>query len=273
MVSLTQIVAEILDQFFTLKAMRRRESLPDVLERAKEIQMQLKDWFSNLPPSLSVDETKPRRLSSVGYLHLAYYTAEITLHRAILRSHSLPNPNTDLALITRRAACTRFTSALDFVKRLKQEHLQSFWYFSSSISLAIVGIFATVLAVTAVEPEERESYIALLAEYRWILRISNTGADFMKYAVGLLDSKSQLLEEQMDASASAALRQQTEAREIAEENISPSFGDSAYLTSPEAGSWIERTAFTPQHLDFVQGFDDLNTYDMEGFFGFDSVGQ
>src|ERR1051325_3746135 len=87
MVSLTQIVAEIMDEFFTLKAARRQESLPEVLERAKAIQLKLRDWFSNLSSSLSVDETKPRRLSSVGYLHLAYYTAEITLHRAILRSH------------------------------------------------------------------------------------------------------------------------------------------------------------------------------------------
>lgn len=196
MVSLTQIVAEILDQFFTLKSVRRKEKLPGVLERAKPIQARLEDWFSSLPKILSVDEIKPRRLSS-GYLHLAYHTAEITLHRAIIRSHTIPNPNSDLILTTRHAAGTRFIKALDFVQRLRQEHLQSFWHFSSSISLAIIGIFAGVLAVTSADSDERESYVSMLAEYRWILRVSNSGTSVVKYAVGVLDKTSQLLEQQM----------------------------------------------------------------------------
>ena len=39
-----------------------------------------------------------------------------------------------------------------------------------------------------------KSYVARLAEYRWTLRISSTGADFMGYAVGVLDAAAQLLE-------------------------------------------------------------------------------
>lgn len=271
MVSLTQIVADIIDQFFTLRAIRRNEHLPAVLERAKAVQIRLKDWFSNLPPSLSVDDTKPRRLSSVGYLHLAYYTAEITLHRAILRSHASPNPNTDVVLITRQAASTRITSALNFVKRLKQEHLQSFWYFSSSISLAIVGIFAGVLAVTSLDREERKSYISLLAEYRWILRISSTGADFMRYGVGLLDTNNHLLEQQVDAASSATSRQATEVKGNPQDyEISPSSGYS--VMSPEHGDWIERSAFDPTSVDYGSGLNDLNAYDIEGFFAFDNTG-
>ena len=269
MVSLTQIVAEILDEFFTLRATRRQESLPEVLERAKVIQLKLKDWFSNLPSSLSVDETKPRRLSSVGYLHLAYYTAEITLHRAILRSHGQPNLNAELVLITRQAAATRFTSALDFVKRLKQEHLQSFWYFSSSISFAIIGIFAGVLAVTSPNQEERESYISLLAEYRWILRISNTGAHFMRYAVGLLDTNSHLLKQQIDMATSAESQQQTDTQYSPEETeISPSFGDS--VMSSEVGDWIEGTILDSQHLDYGPELKTLSGYGMDSFFSFDN---
>lgn len=205
MVTLSEIVAEILDRFFTLKALRRQDSTQEVLERAKPLQLKLRAWHANLPPVLSVEETVPRKLSSVGYLHLAYYTAEITLHRVILRTHRLRvtaalNPPVDLRVITRRAAGTRFTTALDFVKRLKAEHLQSFWYFSSSLSLAIIGLFAGILCATsydsAGELEEREAYMSKLAEYRWILRINATSADFMKYAVSVLDARSQLLEQQ-----------------------------------------------------------------------------
>lgn len=227
--------------------------------------MKLKDWYSNLPSSLSVDETKPRRLSSVGYLHLAYYTAEVTLHRAILRSHSLPNPRADLVLITRHAAGMRFSSALNFVKRLKQEHLQSFWYFSSSISLAIIGVFAGVLAVTSMNQEERESYVSLLAEYRWILRISNTGADFMRYAVGLLDTNNQLLEQQIDAATCVESRPQTEAQESAGDEISPSFDDSEGF--PDVGDWVEKIGYEPHHPDYAS----LNSYDIAGFFEFGGV--
>jgi hypothetical protein len=205
MVSLTEIVTEILSRFFTLKAVRRQLNIQQVLEIAKPLQMRLRAWHSSLPAILSIDETVARKLSSVGYLHLAYYAAEITLHRAILRSHSVPYPGTDLFHITRRAASTRFTSALDFVKRLKPEHLQSFWYFSSSLSLAIIGVFAGILCATSRTDDQsgRDSYISKLAEYRWVLRISATGADFMKHAVGVLDARSQLIERQFGPGSSS----------------------------------------------------------------------
>jgi hypothetical protein len=133
MVTLTQIVAEILDQFFTLKALRREKSIYEVLEKVKPIQMRLKAWYENLPSALSINDTTPRRLSSVGYLHLAYYNAEITFHRAILRTRShtlspslLPPDDIEIYTLTRNAANTCFTIALAFVTSLKPEHFQSF---------------------------------------------------------------------------------------------------------------------------------------------------
>ena len=198
MVLLSEIVSQILDQFFTLKATSRQQTLQEVLERAKPLQLNLRSWYSNVPAALSIDSTVPRKLSSVGYLHLAYFTAEITLHRAILRTHTLPNPDLDLLHVTRTAAATRFTSALDFVKRLKAEHLQSFWYFSSALSLSIIGIFAGILCRASEisdTPEEHYTYLNQLAEYRWILRISAKSAEFIETAVGLLDARNQILEQ------------------------------------------------------------------------------
>lgn len=264
MVSLTQIIAEILDQFFTLNAVRRNEDLPDVLERAKPMQIRLEEWFSSLPKMLSVDEIKPRKLSSVGYLHLAYHTAEITLHRAILRSHVFPNQNSDLILTTRRAAGTRFITALDFVQRLRQEHLQSFWHFSSSISLAIIGIFAAVLAVTGIDSDERESYISMLAEYRWILRVSNSGTSVMNYAVGVLDKTSQLLEQQMKDEET---RKQLETQESAEEEVFSSSNDPVSVLED-----FEFTETDAQQLGYSQNLSGLPMYDIDGLFMFHSIG-
>lgn len=125
----------------------------------------------------------------VGYLHLAYFATEITLHRQILRSLSPPtNVDPYLLHICRSAAKTRLISAMDFVNRLKPEHLQSFWYFASKVNFALIGTFGSLLWATSPSTQEAEFYKARLSEYRWTLRVSSRGADFMEYAVGVLDA-------------------------------------------------------------------------------------
>jgi hypothetical protein len=66
LVSLTEILADILRTFFTLRASMIARSTVEVLELAKPIQIRLKSWYSQLPASLSMDETKARKLSSTG---------------------------------------------------------------------------------------------------------------------------------------------------------------------------------------------------------------
>lgn len=132
---------------------------------------------------------------SVGYLHLAYFATEITLHRQILRTlsppltspHSVTIPDPYLLHICRSAAKTRLISAMDFVNRLKPEHLQSFWYFASKVNFALIGTFGSLLWATSPNVQEAEFYKARLAEYRWTLGVSAKGADFMEFAVGVLD--------------------------------------------------------------------------------------
>ncbi|KAE9978131.1 hypothetical protein EG328_001668 [Venturia inaequalis] len=266
MVLLTEIVADLLDEFYTLKALRRRTDISDVLQRAKPLQMRLKTWHSKLPPSLAMGETTARRLSSVGYLHLAYYTAEITLHRAILRASTPLSINSDIRMITRTAAGTRFTSALDFAKRLKNEHLQSFWYFSSSVSLALIGTFAGILIATSYDDEERDLYTSRLAEYRWTLRISSNGADFMKYAVGNLDAGGQLLEQQFGKLAMEAqsLAAPSESPPVVEAEAPAAAADSKF--SPDAAGWAD---FDNQAYNI--DFEHLAQYDMNGMFSWDTT--
>ena len=226
MVSLTQILAQILDEFFTLRALRTVRSLQSALQAAKPLQLQLKAWHVSMPLDLSLDNTVPMKLSSVGYLHLAYYTAETSLHRAIMRCHpsnaftystpdSASSPVGDehfhrLQSISLQAAEARFVSALEFVRRLKAEHFQSFWYFSSSVSLSIIGIFAAVLYGAASDQKDRERYLAKLAEYRWVLRISANSAPFMRYAVDVLDACSQSLDEQVSAGSRSNAAEQSQ---------------------------------------------------------------
>jgi hypothetical protein len=77
---------------------------------------------------------------------------------------------------------------MDFVNRLKPEHLQSFWYFASKVNFGLIGTFGSLLWATSPSAQEAEFYKARLSEYRWTLRVSSRGAEFMEYAVGVLDA-------------------------------------------------------------------------------------
>jgi hypothetical protein len=73
MIKLSQILARILSKFYTLRAeeeFRRKETdgagCEWVLEKAKGIQLSLKEWFGQLPDSLRMESVKPRKLSSNG---------------------------------------------------------------------------------------------------------------------------------------------------------------------------------------------------------------
>ena len=89
--------------------------------------------------------------------------------------------------ICRSAAKTRLISAMDFVNRLKVDHLQAFWHFASKVNFALVGTFGSLLWATSPNVQEAEFYKARLAEYRWTLRVSAKSAQFMEFAVGVLD--------------------------------------------------------------------------------------
>lgn len=77
---------------------------------------------------------------------------------------------------------------MDFVNRLKPEHLRSFWYFASKVNFALIGTFGSLLWATSPSTQEAEFYKARLSEYRWTLRVSSRDAGFMEYAVGVLDA-------------------------------------------------------------------------------------
>lgn len=73
MISLTEILSDILGTFFTLRATARfaneRENAMNVtLQLAKPIQIRLKQWHANLPPSLAISNTRARKLSPTGML-------------------------------------------------------------------------------------------------------------------------------------------------------------------------------------------------------------
>lgn len=69
MIVLSGIMADVLETFFTLEAqdgLGGRGGTNRVLEKAKPIQIRLKEWFTRLPECLRMDTTRGRKLSSNG---------------------------------------------------------------------------------------------------------------------------------------------------------------------------------------------------------------
>lgn len=201
-VALTAILAEILDTFYTLRAAEQFAAAGNnktryILEKAKPVQIRLKDWFARLPTSMKMESSATgseilfdevtEESASNGALHVAYFATEITLHRCIIRSLTTTTADNYLSHICRSAAKTRLISAMDFVNRLRPAHLQAFWPGSSRTNFALIGSFGTLLLATAPTREEAEFYRQRLGEYRWTLSVSVKNAQFLKHAIESLD--------------------------------------------------------------------------------------
>jgi hypothetical protein len=71
MISLTRIMAEVMDTFYTQVAIQDitnagKNSTKLILDRAKPVQIKLKEWFSKLPALTRMDSSSGNRLSSTG---------------------------------------------------------------------------------------------------------------------------------------------------------------------------------------------------------------
>ncbi|KAK4166402.1 fungal-specific transcription factor domain-containing protein [Cladorrhinum sp. PSN259] len=206
MVHLSQILAEILDTFYTLQATTQcAQGVQLVLSLAKPIQLKLKDWYGALPAIVRMDSTyqtptqSTTPASQIGYLHLAYFATEITLHRKIVRSlEDSDNVSDQIQYICRSAAKARLISAMDFVNRLTPAHLRAFWYFASKTNFALIGTFGSLLWATSPGREEAEWYRRRLGEYRWTLSVSSKPGEnrtLTEFAMGMLDISTGLLKQ------------------------------------------------------------------------------
>ena len=211
MTSLTMILSDILSTLYSGTAeeetiRQSSDATTRILMKAKPLQIRLKEWSSRLPEILSISHVKVRKLSSSGYLHLAYWATEITLHRSIART--LPYcSDPPLISICHSAASARVNSAMDFVKSLKPEHWQSFWYFASEFSFGLIGMFATLISNSRAisggtrqhtedpskddddDHEESSSSIKrLLDQYRWSLKMASQNTAFLERSIAMVNA-------------------------------------------------------------------------------------
>lgn len=192
MAELSTLLAALLRNVFSAKARRSIEAAPDrlgtLLSQIKPLQIQLRDWSSSLPESLRMDTAASMKLSSVGYLRLAWLAVEVCIHRTIIRTLlATDQPDPTVAAMCRGAAMERFHSATEFVGRLQAQHLASFWYFTSARCCALFHSFGQILGASAPSDEELALYSRKLKEFKWALKVnSEAGASFMKHALAYI---------------------------------------------------------------------------------------
>lgn len=191
-VALSEILAEILDSLFSIKSMRDVTDIHEVLRIAKPIQSKLRLWFQSLQAELQMSTVQPRKLCSNGYLQLAYFATELTLHRKIIttiyqqRAKGL-NISEDLVAVCRSAAKTCLLVLVDFIRDLKPEHAHLFWYGSLISNIILFGTFAALLFISSTSKEEADFYKDHMYNYRWVLKMSFGGFPQFKDALGKLD--------------------------------------------------------------------------------------
>ncbi|KAF2869538.1 fungal-specific transcription factor domain-containing protein [Massariosphaeria phaeospora] len=272
MIGLTEIMAEVMDTFYTQVAIHDfknagQKSTELILARAKPVQIKLRNWHEKLPQSVKMHAPTKSKLCSTGYLHLAYFATEITLHRRIVQSLDPTNHDPYGFFMCRNAAKTRLISAMDFVNRLKPEHLQSFWYFASKINFTLIGTFGSLLWATAPTQEEAEFYKTRLREYRWTLSVSSKRAEFLDYAVAMLDASRAMLN---NLAEKPSLAQQ-----ISSAGVPPAAASSSsHMMGPPYGSgggYMEPQS--PEDVDMDdEGLELSRMHSGDSFQGFGSEG-
>ncbi|KAL4970888.1 Zn(II)2Cys6 transcription factor [Aspergillus stella-maris] len=193
LIELTKIFSEIVATFCSVSATKKggllsRIGTTGAMSLAKPLVMKLREWHSSLPDNLQLGTTYSHRLSTNGPLHLSHMAAELTIHRALLRTLSADTPPA-LRSTIRTAARARLGSAMKLIQSLQPEHTQSFWGFAAASQVAMIGSFAGLLWATSAEPDEAVEFVDQLERLRWALQMRASAAPFLHEALRMLDDE------------------------------------------------------------------------------------
>ncbi|KAK0625058.1 fungal-specific transcription factor domain-containing protein [Bombardia bombarda] len=195
---LTQIMAHALDILYSPNQRRIKEivatsGVQGLLELVKPLAVRLREWASELPSDLRMEPPviARNRLCSNGYLHLSYFVTEIVIHRHIVRSLITPGTPPSMRALCREAGKARLEHAIEFVDKLRPEHLQAFWWFAAPKSLAFVRTYGGLLWATSATDGEARFYRRKLEDFRWSLKVRAKGVGFVTAALREMDESLQ----------------------------------------------------------------------------------
>ncbi|OTA25139.1 hypothetical protein BTJ68_11400, partial [Hortaea werneckii EXF-2000] len=195
MIQLTRLLSDICDVFYSQTAKQEyaragRFATQLVLNRAKPVQLRLKEWFAKLPPGgAKMDNYTPwPRCPQLGIYIWGTSQRRSASIAGSYRVWTLPSATRTCSTFCRSAAKTRLISAMDYVNRLKPEHLDAFWYFASASNFSLIGTFGSLLLATSPGQEEAEFYASRLQEFKWTLGVSAKKASWIQGAMDMLEA-------------------------------------------------------------------------------------
>ncbi|KFA79329.1 hypothetical protein S40288_03578 [Stachybotrys chartarum IBT 40288] len=187
-IELSRILGEVIGTFYTATAVQKLDNMGLVasMELAKPLLLKLREWSTNLPQHLRMENNTLHELCAKGALHLAHVTIGAALHRALIRAITPATPQS-LQAALRSSARNNVQDATNLLKSLRPEHTAAFWGSTASYQAAQVGSLAGLLWATAATSEEMEWCAARVEDLRWALRVRGAAAIFAREALRLLE--------------------------------------------------------------------------------------
>ncbi|KAI1342307.1 fungal-specific transcription factor domain-containing protein [Xylariaceae sp. FL0016] len=185
MTKLTLILAELLQKFYTIKAMSamRSKDPEDLLRIVKHFEEHLHLFFDEYFVPLRILTNEESILDSTGTVELAYHTLQVVLYRAVLRHLPLEH-----AAQVRQSARAALLAATSFLSSLQVARLRAFWWSPiSRINFAIVGSFMFSMLLSSTDDTEIEFWTVQIDRYRRLLDMQSITFDTTKLAVKRLE--------------------------------------------------------------------------------------
>lgn len=137
-------------------------SMEEVLARVKPVQINLRQWYHDLP---SVLTSKEKYFS----LHILYLTAEVSIHRYIIRSltefQNKAAQDLEMVAVCRSSARDRLEAAAKLLQDLKPEYFQTYWPIATAPGIASLGVLAALMYRSSSSAAEAEFFKGYLTTY------------------------------------------------------------------------------------------------------------
>ncbi|KFY42483.1 hypothetical protein V495_04500, partial [Pseudogymnoascus sp. VKM F-4514 (FW-929)] len=181
---LSSIVADILDNYFSVRATQRTASnFALSLDLGRGLRARLDAWSEGLPRALFVRGAPVRRGGGDAGLYLGYLVANMTLFRGLMRPLEGGGGGQDMGMgmggsggAVRAGARECAEEAVVFVEGLAGAGgVEGFWHSWSRASFGIASAFLTQLLLTASTDAEGAEMSNLVARWRWAMRMGEGG--------------------------------------------------------------------------------------------------
>ncbi|PVH88712.1 hypothetical protein DL98DRAFT_648064 [Cadophora sp. DSE1049] len=186
MAHLSSILSDVLNTFYTIKAMERIKLLPiemlfSILDGFQERLRSFRD--EHLCPLCSGSTNDG--LDGTGSAVLAFYTMEIVLLRAVLRC--LPMNHPGYAGI-RAQAKTTLLNVVEFLEKMSVSRLRAFWWSPMTrLNFSLAGTFMFFQLLTSHTTHDIELWSATIAHYRSLLRLHSSSFEMTRLASMRMD--------------------------------------------------------------------------------------